>query len=381
MKLIEADAKNILRNRGVPVPAGRLLAKDDIDDRLTGAVVKAQIFTGGRGKAGLVQVGDPGQVVATIGSVRARMIAAGHEPLVMVEEKVAFDQEIYLAWRIDDVSQRGELLFSMHGGVNVEDNPGSIRTLSVDPLSRVAAQTFVTFFRDAGVRGKLLGPLCRMASQLHAAFVAEDAELLEINPVAVTREGKLVALDAKMVVDDEAEARHGNWTALESRRLALAERRPFEALAAERGVTFVELEGEIACFSGGAGLGMLVMDALVDAGFRPANFVDTISGSGSKEFALLGETVFEYARQDHVRAILAYFTLTATSLKGLVTGLLDLLERVPPPKPFFLGIHAAGPAVAELSLADAQSLLRTKGYECSVELLEVTARLKEGLRQ
>jgi succinyl-CoA synthetase beta subunit len=381
MKLIEADAKRLLRNHGVPTPAGRLFEPDDAVEWTGGAAVKAQLFSGGRGKAGLVKLADEAGVADAVAAVRAAMAAAGHEPLVLVEEKVAFTAERYIAWRINDVSQWPELLFTAHGGVHVEEDPGAIRVMPVDPLARVTAQMFLPFFKTAGVTGRELGPLCRMAAQLHEVFVAEDAELLEINPLALTTDGRLLCLDAKMLVDDESAPRHGDRGELTSHRLAATGRSRFEALGAERGVTFVELDGDIACFTGGAGLGMLVLDALVDAGLRPANFVDTISGSGSHEFGLLGQTVFEYAARDEVRAIAAYFTLTATSLSGLVTGLLDLLERHPPPKPLFLGLHAAGPAVAELSLDDAKAMLKAKGYECSTELAEVVARMKKELCQ
>ena len=129
--------------------------------------------------------------------------------------------------------------------------------------------------------------------------------------------------------------------------------------------------------SGGAGNGMMVFDSLADAGYHPANFVDTVGGSDAQRWQQLAELVFEHARQPHVRAIVAYFTLSVTPLRYLVDGLLAVLRKGPPPKPLVIGVVASGAAEGLLNLKNAQAELRAAGLDPVVELPELVQRLKE----
>jgi succinyl-CoA synthetase beta subunit len=381
MKLIEADAKSLLARYGISVPRGQLFVAEQADYGKwpAGAAVKAQVFVGGRGLAGLVRLVEADDVAATARAIQAVLTARREPPVVLVEEKQAIAAEFYLGLRIDDVAQRPVLMFSASGGVEIERRAESLRTLLLDPVGPTAAFTLIGFFREAGVEGRLVGALARFTADLISVLRAEDAEMIEINPLAVTPGGKLVALDAKVVLDGEAAYRRRHRDQLLSHDLAEAAGDDSEAQAARRGFTFVDLPGEIAVVSGGAGLGMLVLDTLQDAGFTPANFTDTISGSGAEQFRAMTEFVFDHAEQSRVRAIFAYFTLSATSLKALSDGLLSLLRTRRPPKPMVIGIHASGPAVAERSLEAAFELLRAEGLQCDVELEEVVARLKATL--
>jgi succinyl-CoA synthetase beta subunit len=381
MKLIEADAKALLARHGIPVPTGRLFVSEHADygDWPGGAAVKAQVFAGGRGLAGLVRVVDADEVAEAARAIQAVLAARWDLPVVLVEEKQDIAAELYLGLRLDDVAQRPVLMFSTLGGVEIERHGESLRTLPLDPVGPTAAFSLVSFFREAGVEGRLVGALARFTADLIRVLRAEDAEMIEINPLAVTPDGKLVALDAKMVLDGEAAYRRRHRDQLLSHELADAAGDDDEAQAERRGFTFVDLPGDVAVVSGGAGLGMLVIDALQDAGFAPANFTDTISGSGAEQFRAMTEFVFDHAEQSRVRAIFAYFTLSATSLKALSDGLLSLLRTRRPPKPMVIGIHASGPAVAERSLEAAFELLRAEGLQCDVEMEDVVARLKATL--
>lgn len=379
MNLIEADAKALLRNHGLPVPAGRLLAPTETcpESWTSGAAVKAQLFAGGRGKAGLVRLSTAAELPATVQAVREALQGMQLEPHVLLEEKLQISAEYYLALRIDDVAQCPTVVFSMQGGVEVEAHgQGASHILPFPAMQPLRADQLAAFFIDAGAPPALLGSLCRFTANLYRVFCAEDAELIEINPLAVTHKNGLVALDAKIVLDDDAHFRHLERENTLSWKLRRVGQTSLEQRAAGSGITFVTLDGDIALLTGGAGNGMMVFDALADAGYRPANFVDTIGGSGPDQWCRLGELVFEYAEQAHVRAIVAYFTLSVTPLKSLVDGLLQLLAKGPPPKPLIIGILASGAAASPLSREEAQRVLGAAGLECMYELPEMIERLE-----
>ena len=381
MRLIEADGKTLLRNHGLPVPDGRLLRGDAVLQRPERTVaLKAQILAGGRGKAGLVRLAEPDQAQQVAAQMRAALRARGDEPLLLVEPQVDIAAEYYLAWRVDDVRQAHVLMFSAQGGTEIEHHAASVREYPASPLRAVHPHHLLPFLAQAGVKGRALGAMTRFASELRRVFVASDAELLEINPLVVTPAGDLVALDAKVSLDDCAAVRHGEWRDLPSRALQQAGMTDLERRAAAAGCTFVELHGDVALLTGGAGLGMAILDLVGDAGLKPANFVDAPGGSGVDTFALQAQLVFERAARPEVKAILLYLTLTASSLKGAVTGLLRLLDARKPPKPLVIGLVATGSAEREMSTAEAQAAFAARGHACVTELADAIEALKAVVR-
>ncbi|MGQ3069908.1 MAG: ATP-grasp domain-containing protein [Ferrovibrionaceae bacterium] len=374
MRLIEADGKALLAEAGIAVPAGRLYHPGEEIAAAGGRVaIKAQMLAGGRGKQGLVRVVDGAAATAAAGEIRA---LAGPVVPLLVEAAVDIAAEFYMAWRIDDVAQAPILMFSPAGGIAVEERPDALREYRADPRRPVRPHDLVGFFRAAGAAGRNLGALARFAAELGRVFRAIDAELIEINPLALTSAGGLVALDAKVVVDDNAAFRHRSRRVLVSHALEQAGMTALERRAAEAGCTFVELEGNVALLTGGAGLGMAILDLVGDAGLRAANFVDAPGGSGPEVFALQSRLVFERAARDDVRAILLYLTLSASSLKSLVTGLLRLLDASPPPKPLVVGFAATGSAEREMTMAEAQGLFGQRGYACADNLADAIAALR-----
>lgn len=377
MKLIETDGKRLLARHGIPVPAAALLAPGEEPSPNAGrAAVKAQVLAGGRGKAGLVRMAEPGRIVDAVAGVRAALGPRAGTTALLIEDAVICESEWYLACRVDDIAQCPVLLFSTRGGIEVEANAASVHSLPLDPLAPVHPHHLVGFFRDAGVRGPALGPLTRIGAQLARAFVAEDAALIEINPLGRLADGKLVALDAKVVIDDNAVARHPELAGLASARLADAERTGLEREADAAGITFVELGGEIALITGGAGLGMAVADMLSDAGLPPANFVDATGGGDPRRFAALARVVFERARRPDVRAIVVYLVLGASPLKGAVDGLLSILGKMPPPKPIVIGLTASGAAVQAMSVDEAKAAFAAHGLTCVGDLDELIPALR-----
>lgn len=376
MFLIEAEGKQLLKQYALAIPAGRLIsASSEICDVDGAVAIKAQVLAGKRGKSGLVRLAERGDAKRVAEEVLAAAGAA--RPPLLVEQRIEnIASELYISWAIDDVAQKLALSFSTKGGVDVEDNPQAFGTFQVDPSADLRPHHLLGFLAECGVTGRLLGPIARFAVRLLAIFRQEDALLIEINPLGVTEEGALIALDAKVTLDDNAVARHPGWEHLRSRVIQSEALSSLERRAAEAGTTFVHLDGSVALLTGGAGLGMAIVDMLSDAGLYPANFVDAPGGTGAATFAKQATLVFERAAAPEVNSILLYLTLTATSLKQSVDGLTAFLERNPPPKPLVVGLVATGSATREMSLDEAQARFRSLGYECSTELTEVVDQLK-----
>lgn len=378
MRLIEFDAKQLLRERGLAVPRGAIYdpAKPPV---VEAGAIKAQMLSGGRGKSGLVKLASAEDFRASLDAVQAQMRTLGMEPLVLIEEPISIAREFYLCWRIDDVRQAFTLMFSQHGGVDIESQASTIAELVVDPLEGVRAHRVAKFLRDAGLDSRAIGPVTRFAVAAYRACEAEDIDFLEINPLALTTDGEVIAVDAKATLDDHAASRHSKWNSLLSAQLQASGMTPLEQRAIEASCTFIELQGNVAVLSTGAGLGMAVVDLLADAGLSAANFADASGGAPSQVFGTIRDLVYERATAPEVEGILMFFTLTATSLKSVVGTILDDIDRMPPPKPFVAGLIAAGAAEREMTLAEAQEAFRKRGYACETSPEAAVAALKQAI--
>jgi len=370
MLVIEAEAKAMLARRGIATPQpGRLYADNVPAETSSNPVaVKAQTLSGKRAQAGLIELTRGENTVAAVGRVREAMTRLGQRPLVLVEAQADIEVEYYLAWRIDDLQRRYVMMFSAAGGSDIEDRGDTIHQYFHSPLAELQPYHLTSTLRAAGIASGNVGAVARFAVTLFEAFCAEDAVLLEINPLVVTKQGRVMAVDAKLVLDDNAEKRHLDWSALVSASLQVAEKTALEKIAAAEDFTFVELGGPVAVYSAGAGLGMCLLDMLADAGVPAANFSDASGGSSKEKFAAVGQVVFEIAKRPEVKAIVIFFVLSATSLKSVVDGILHLIDTAPPPKPLVVGLIATGAAERELTLKDAQALIRARGFECVADL-------------
>ena len=381
MNLVEFEAKALLRDAGLPVPNAKILWHDGIPTTHQPCVLKAQVPFGGRGKQGLVLTAQPHEIETKVALVRQRMIDLGwHKPVLLLEDLESSTDETYLAWRIDDVAQKYVFIFSLAGGVEVESNPDSICKLHFDPRKVPAAYDFIAFFEQLGFKGRALASLTRFAAASWRVFMQSDAQLLEINPLAITPKGDVKALDAKIVLDDNAAPRHAYRAELYSAMLTTAGLTELERKATEGGMTFVELPGEIAVVSGGAGLGMALLDMLADAGMPAANFVDNSGGSAMAVYALRTELVFERAAREDVKAILMYLTVAASNIARHVSTIIELLDRNPPPKPLVIGLLCAGAAEREMTFEQAQALFAERGYPCERNLDGTMKALLQMLR-
>jgi succinyl-CoA synthetase beta subunit len=314
MKIHEYQAKQTLTKFGVPAPRGEVAYSPEearaVAERLGGAVVvKAQIHAGGRGKAGGVKLAhnpDEAQRIASemLGK-KLVTIQTGPEgrvvKRVLIEEGLEVARELYLGLVIDRTSARPVLMASTEGGMEIEvvaaEHPERILKEFIDPA--LGLQPFqarkVAF--GLGLDAKLVNDAVRFFSCLYQAMIATDASLVEINPFVLTRDGRLLALDAKMNFDDNALYRHKDIRELRD----LDEEDPFEVKASNYSLNYIRLDGNVGCMVNGAGLAMATMDIIQYAGGRPANFLD-VGGGANEEQVRRG---FEIILSDaNVRAVL-----------------------------------------------------------------------------
>ena len=288
MNLHEYQARAILKNAGVPVPDGDVAATPDeveqIASRLgTGVVVKAQVHTGGRGKAGGVKLAaSPGEARAAAEQILGMSIKGLTVEKVLVAPAADIASESYAGIIVDRESQRPVFMVSSEGGVDIEEvadkTPEKIHRLAVDTryglLSHQAMGLAFKLYDDI----KQVRQAATILRQLYDAFMASGASLIEINPLVTTTDGSVVALDAKLVVDDnELDRRPG----IAELRDTSAEA-PSEVQARDAGLTFIKLDGNVGCCVNGAGLAMATMDLVKFYGGEPANFLD-IGGSSNPE--------------------------------------------------------------------------------------------------
>ncbi len=315
MKVHEFQAKAILAQFGVPVPKGRV-AKDAGEARAIArelggkVVVKAQIHAGGRGKGGGVKLAnspdEAAQAFAQILGMQLVTPQTGPQgqkvKTVLVEEQMAIGRELYLAALIDGAAGRPILMASAAGGMNIEEvaakTPEAIHRVSVDPVTGFQPHLARELCFALDLAGDAQKQAVKMMTGLYDAMMAKDASLAEINPLVVTSDGRVLALDAKMNFDDNALFRHPDIEALRDKD----EEDPSEVEAAEKGISnFIKLDGNIGCLVNGAGLAMATMDSIKFAGGEPANFLDIATANDVNKVV---DALMIISRDPNVKAIL-----------------------------------------------------------------------------
>ena len=297
MKIHEYQAKEILRKFGVATP--RSIACFSVDEaiaagqRLGGKVwvVKAQIHAGGRGKGGGVKLAKSPEELKLLASQILGMQLKTHQTgaegqkvrRLLVEEGADIKKELYVGMVVDRGSQRVVLMASSEGGMDIEDvaahTPDKIHKVFVDPGTGLTDADADSAARKIGVPAAAIPEARAMLQGLYKAFVETDASLAEINPLILTGDGKVLALDAKMTFDDNALFRHPDLGALRD----LDEEDPAEVEASKFDLNYIQLEGNIGCLVNGAGLAMATMDAVKLYGGQPANFLDVGGGATAEK--------------------------------------------------------------------------------------------------
>jgi succinyl-CoA synthetase beta subunit len=362
MRLIEAEGKVLLARHGIAVPRSAMMAGDEPPasaEDWNGAVLKAQVLEGGRGRRGLVRpvrLADAAAARTAMGSI----LGPGLEEVgFLLEEAVAPVREMFLALRVDGTHQGIELLFSASGGVDVEEGDAPVR-LVLDPGGLQLAEQVHAALKVV-LPPALSARVAREAVRLLRVMEVEDLTLLEINPLAELAGGRLVALDAKMVRDDAAAGRHDVAATRASNALEAASLSPLERRAQLAGFTLVEMPGDVALVSAGAGLGMFLTDLLADHGLSAASFMDNARGGPAETTEARLEAAFDLAERPGIKAILFYATLASRPMGERIETLLSFLARRPAPRPLYVGFAAAPSASRGFDAAAAGDRLRAAG--------------------
>ncbi len=337
MDLLEYQGKQLFAAHGVPVPAGRHATT--VEDAVAAAdeigypcVIKAQVLIGGRGKAGGIKIAeDQAEARAHAEAILGMEIRGprGEGPFtvheVWVEQASRIEAEWYASVILDRSAKKVMTILSAMGGMNVEEiaerDPSALLKRYVEPGTELDPAAGRELASEAGLPDHAQEPAGELLAKLHAMFGASDATLVEVNPLILTADGAVVALDSKVTIDNNAMYRHEDLAELSNP----SDEDPQERMAAERGVTYVKLDGNVGILGNGAGLCMSTLDAVAQAGGSPANFLD--AGGGSKAEAIV-DALEVITSDEKVTAILFNIFGGITRCDEIAKGIITAYERI-----------------------------------------------------
>ncbi|MDO9555908.1 MAG: ADP-forming succinate--CoA ligase subunit beta [Atribacterota bacterium] len=330
MKIYEFQAYEIFTKRGIPSPWGEVAKTSEevkkIAEKLgRPVVVKAQVLVGGRGKAGGIKLAStPEEAYQAAERILNSKLKGILVKRVFVKESVSIKEEYYLGVTVDRAQKRVVVMVSPAGGIDIEEvartNPEKIFKFYVHPLlgfkSHQAKELASALTKDKN----LVQGIAKILSGLYRIFEEMDSSLVEVNPLVITKEGSLFALDAKIIFDDNALYRHPEISSL--RDLEVED--PLEVRAKEAGISYVKLEGNIGCIVNGAGLAMATMDLVKHYGGEPANFLDVGGGASSQQ---VGKALDIVLSDEQVRAVLVNIFGGITRCDIVAEGLIQALSK------------------------------------------------------
>ena len=339
MNLHEYQSKQLFAKQGIPVPAGKpassVFEAREAAQALRGErwVVKAQVHAGGRGKAGgVVLVDSLDQVEAEAERLLGSMLVTKQtgEPglpinTLLIEEPTDIDRELYLSALVDRASRRILFMASSAGGMNIEEvaaqTPEKIHTALVDPVAGLQGYQCRKLAFHLGLQGTQVRAFQKFMHGLYSLFVESDASLVEINPLVVTKTGELIALDAKINLDDNAFYRQPDLVAM--RDISQEDER--EAAAKEHDLNYITLDGNIGCMVNGAGLAMATMDLVQLHGGEPANFLDVGGGTTAERVAEAFKLILS---DDKVQAVLVNIFGGIVRCDLIADGIIQAVQEV-----------------------------------------------------
>ncbi|MBL6591077.1 MAG: ADP-forming succinate--CoA ligase subunit beta [Flavobacteriaceae bacterium] len=396
MNLHEYQAKTILSNFDVPIQRGKVTDNinevEDVAKSLnheTGTewfVVKAQIHAGGRGKGGGVKVAKSIDELKNFSSdILGMMLKTPQTPKegklvqkILIAEDVYYPgesdpEEYYFSVLLNRNTSKYMIMYSRQGGMDIEkvaeETPDLIFYEEIDPLLGLMPNQLRTIAFNLGLSGQAFKNMLSFASKLYNAFIESDASLLEINPVLKTSDNKILAVDAKMVLDDNSLIRHKNYEALRD----LSEENPVETEAKEVGLNYVDLDGNIGCMVNGAGLAMATMDLIKQSGGEPANFLDVGGTADAKRV----EVAFNLILIDpKVKAVLVNIFGGIVRCDRVANGIVDAYKN--------MGDKIKVPIIVRLqgtNAEQAKEIIDNAGLKIysAVEFSEVPQKIKEVL--
>ena len=359
MKLHEYQSKQIFAKYGIPIPKGRVAATASeakaIAEELGGRVViKSQVLVGGRGKAGGVKLAkDPAEAEQLATQILAMEIKGLPVRKVLVDEAAAIESEIYFSITNDRAARKPVMIASAAGGMEIEEvaakTPEKIIKLNIDPLlglrdyqgRDIAASIDLPrdYWKDFG----------KIAMGLWRVYTETDASLAEINPLVITKDKRMIALDGKMIIDDNAMFRHADLAEMRD----LDEEAPAEVEARKYGLSYIKLDGNIGCMVNGAGLAMTSMDIVKLFGGEPANFLDIGGGAGADKVAAAMRIILS---DPNVKAVLFNIFGGITRCDEVARGILTAMKEVKPKVPMVVRLVGTNAEEGRKLLADAKMI-------------------------
>jgi succinyl-CoA synthetase beta subunit len=354
--LLEYQGKQLFARHGVPVPEG--VAVTGVEEAVQRArelgfpcVIKAQVQIGGRGKAGGIKVAnDPEEARAHAEAILGMDIRGHAVHELWIERASDIAAEYYASIVFDRSAKAPLVMLSIKGGMDIEEvaaeDPAAIARVHVDPLLGYSDFHGRLLAFRAGVDADTVRPVGALLARLYDAFIAEEAMLVEVNPLVVTGDRQVTALDAKVTLDGNALFRHPQNAELRNP----AAEDPQEQMARQRGLTYVKLDGNIGILGNGAGLVMSTLDVVALAGGRPANFLDAGGGAKSDEIVSAVEVILS---NPNVAAVLFNIFGGITRCDEVARGLIEAFERVRPQVPFVVRLNGTNEEEGQRLLAEA----------------------------
>jgi succinyl-CoA synthetase beta subunit len=357
MDLLEYQGKQLFARHGVPVPAGKpastvqdaVLAADEIGYP---CAVKAQVQIGGRGKLGGIKIAhNQAEAEEYAGAILGMDIRGLTVHEVWIEGASEIASEYYASVVFDRSAKAPLMMLSTKGGMDIEqvadEDPEAIATLHVDPLLGFQDFHGRRLAYEAGIDADVVRPIGAMLAKLYEVFTAEEATLVEVNPLIITPDRAVKALDAKVTLDDNALYRHPENAALRD----LSAEDPQEVMAKERGLTYVKLDGNIGILANGAGLSMSTLDVVAEAGGAPANFLDAGGGSRAEAITAAVEVIVS---DEKVKAVLFNIFGGITRCDEVARGLIEAFAQIKPQVPFVVRLDGTNGEEGRALLAEAK---------------------------
>ena len=359
MKLHEYQSKRLFARYGVPIPRGDVATTPEEARRITArldqrVVIKSQVLVGGRGKAGGIRLAnDPDEAEQIADAILGMDIKGLAVKKVLVDEAADIATEIYLGIVIDRARRRPVMMASAEGGVEIEEvaraTPERIVRVTIDPFLGLQTYQGRELAFGIGLPKNLVRDFVKIAQGLYQAFLESDASLAEINPLVVTGTGKLLAVDGKVLLDDNALFRH-----FELAEMRDADSETLEEQEARRhGLSYVKLDGEIGCMVNGAGLAMATMDIIKLHGGEPANFLDIGGGAQSERVAAALRIILS---DPNVKAVLFNIFGGITRCDEVAKGILTALDEVETDVPMVARLVGTNEAEGRRILAEAEMM-------------------------